>query len=657
MNQKSSLNRLGLLKSNLNKYQLLYTSVVIFLMFFLNPLAILLFLFFPGVILFKLTKSNSLFILPIIFVLNISVMMCSGVLIAMLRIPLTVNSLLVFNFIASVCFFIWTKRRGFHKIIIAKSDFITTVALYAIFLVALYAFVQSVIGVSAPILHDPLAHAFWAKQISDTHTINYFYSPGLHIVIMTISKIFGISFALSTLYVTNIFCAFTILTFGIAAYLVTKSRAFSVISALMIFVFPFPSQLYYVGGKNAFVVALAFAPLVFYFLNLLVKDPNSRNCLLFTLSLTSIFVIHYPTGGQIAIFSFAVIAATLIYKLSTPKVVLKLLKFAVISGFVLLLVGVSWFAFTNKARISTAANQVIRTVAPGESGEGISGNSGFHPRSSLKRTYSQFKGLSDSYNTSYFPLGAASLVAVGFCYRRNAFQAIALLAFTIFATSYFINLFNLTSLKTVRDTGAMMMFVIFALGIGAIVAFLIDHNSTGKIKTGVIVVAMATLLFHVGLEQHDKYSNNTSAFEMVDARDTTAFKWIKSNLDSNALFLNNAIRTERKNEIVLPTDGGSWIPVYLDNPVTMAFQDGLFSKEKTHANYDLYEELSIDPQAAICSLSRIGVQYYYNDLRTPYVPAVDVVNLAPRNSLNLVYKNSGVEIYRISNTKAICKNT
>lgn len=638
------------------KYELLYVFVVLFSGIFSNPMSVFIISLFPIVFLFKITKSNFPFVLPIVFTLNLGVVMCSGVLLAMMRIPLTVTSLLVFNFFATISAYFWTRRLSFKKIVVEKLDPMAVFCIYIVFFVALYALVASVVGSSAPILHDPLAHAFWAKQISDTHTINYFYSPGLHILIMVISKAFGTSFAVSTLYVTNFLSSLAILTFGAVAYLVTKSRVFAAVSALLIFVFPFPSELYYVGGKNAFVAAIAFVPLVFYFLSLLIKAPSVRNCLLFTLSLSTIFIIHYPTGGQVAIFSFAMMAIVSIYKVGTPKIALNILKYAALAGIILMLVGASWFAFTNEARIDSKSNQVLRTSTSSNSSEVITNDGGIHLRSSLNLTYRQFRGLSDSYSVVYFPLGMATIVALAAIYRRSIYLAIPILAFTVFSCSFFINLFNLDSLKTVRDSGAMMMFLIFALGIGGIAAFLADHATIGKIKGTLIVFILAVFLFQSGIQQHNKFSKNTLAFEMVDQRDVAAFKWIKLNLDPHALFLNNAIRTEAKNEIVLPTDGGSWIPVYLNNSITMPFQDGLFSKENTHDNYNLYEGLSTDSKASFCAFVDVGVQYYYNDLKTPYIAAVNVVKSSPSNGLSLVYKNSGVEIYRISNSKKICSS-
>lgn len=74
-------------------------------------------------------------------------------------------------------------------------------------LVSLFAHIYSVRGFVAPILHDPMSHATWAKLIFNTGFVSHYYSPGLHILAALGMGVDNVSVATYVLIITNLFNA------------------------------------------------------------------------------------------------------------------------------------------------------------------------------------------------------------------------------------------------------------------------------------------------------------------------------------------------------------------------------------------------------------------------------------------------------------------
>lgn len=87
-----------------------------------------------------------------------------------------------------------------------KFQFIDLILL-VIGVLSLASHVYSIRSFSAPILHDPIAHSAWAKEIFNTGYINYFYSPGLHILSALGMMADGVNVSKYVLILTNLFNA------------------------------------------------------------------------------------------------------------------------------------------------------------------------------------------------------------------------------------------------------------------------------------------------------------------------------------------------------------------------------------------------------------------------------------------------------------------
>jgi len=77
--------------------------------------------------------------------------------------------------------------------------------LFGFAIISLISHVASMKGFIAPILHDPINHATWAKQIFNTGRIDYFYSPGLHILSAFGMMVDNVNVSTYILRLTNLF--------------------------------------------------------------------------------------------------------------------------------------------------------------------------------------------------------------------------------------------------------------------------------------------------------------------------------------------------------------------------------------------------------------------------------------------------------------------
>lgn len=631
-----------------------YTVLILLSIIFKNFFSIIVFGLFPAIWIFKLTKKNFLVAVPLIFAVNISILIVSAVVLSILNIPVYLQTLLIFNFVTTSVGLLAIKKSKFDLIDVGDFHAKSIIGLYLMFTIALVARVYSVIGDQVPILHDPISHAYWAKTIDVTHTIKYTYSPGLHILIMVFSKSFDISFAQSTLYITNFFSAATVLTWGVVAYLITKSKFFTISLGLAIFALPYPQALYSSQGKNTLIVAVTFAPFVFLFLKWFLEHTNLKNSLLLSLSLLTIIFIHLPAGLFIIAVVVLFILINAFKKLTDRKLFYGLIKNSIFVGLLTVLITAFWYVGTNTDRVRVENGVVSAQKAYGIEKVEQSPSLRMQPIASMRHTYLQFKSSYDEHGLFYTPFVLASLLVILLLGNRTRYISILLIFLSVFSLCVAINFFDISYLDIVLETGLLLAFPLLALCLSGALTLLWDNSSQSKVLAIVSIIVVTVISFKYGISQYRAFNTNTSGFTMVDRSDVAAFRWITQNTNRNDIFLNDAEQHSVMKDRIFPTSGASWLPVFAGNRITMGFHNALYNQNRTHNFYRSYIGLETNFEKSFCDLYNAGVRYYYRDLRTPYPNKIDVLDLATEGNFKKVYSNSGVAIYRLQDVRGEC---
>ncbi len=635
-----------------------YFVIFFFSIVFGNFFSAVIFGLFPAIWIFKLTKKNLLLAVPVIFAVNLSILIVSSVLLFVLHIPIYMQTLLAFNLVIVSIIILLIKRDRFELIDIGEFDFKPIIVIYLIFGIAFVARVYSVIGDQVPILHDPISHAYWARTIDNTHSMSYLYSPGLHVLLMAFAKSFNMNFGQSALYVTNFFNAATVLAWGAAAYLITKSKFFTISLGVTIFALPYPHALYSAAGKNSLIVAIAFAPFVFLFLKWFLENTNMKNSLLLSLSLLTVIFIHLPTGFFVAVTIALFIVSIFLKNLtdrSNREVPLNLIKYSIFVGLITVLLSGLWYIGTNEDRVTVDKGVVSTQKAYGIEKVDQPTTMRLRPRTSLLLTYHQFKSSYDAYGLFYAPFVLASLLVITLLGSRTIYISILLIFFSIFGICAMIILFQISSLDIITETGSLLAFPLLALSLSGGLTLLWDNSLKSKRFAILGIIIVAVISFKYGLLQYRSFSTNTAGFTMVDKTDVSAFKWIEQNTSKKDIFLNDAKQHDAIRSRIYPTSGASWLPVYTGNQITMGFHNALYNQNITHKYYRSYVGLETNFQESFCNLYNSGVRYYYHDLSTPYIPPLEVLEVSPVENFKKVYSNSGVSIYKLQVIGNECK--
>jgi|GEM_PF-4817372 len=638
-----------------------YIAVAIFSLFIRSPAILVIFTLFPSKYLISISKKNFLMAVPLVVFVNLSILMVAAALMSLIKIPVSIETLIIFNVLLTSLLFVMRQKRKTDLVEIKNVDIITTLGIYLVFIVGLIARVFSVLGEQAAILHDPIAHAYWAKSIEDSNTIDYFYSPGIHVLILAFSNAVNSSFAQSTLFVTNFLSASAVLVWGIVAYQITKNRVFSLAVGLAIFALPFPNALYSAAGKNAIVVAITFAPLTFLFLHWLIERNNLKNNLLFCLSLIAMLIIHYPTGAFVIAISGVFILYSLFKNRVDSKYVKNLVRHTFLVGMVILAFSAIWMVKTNADRIRISDNQVTKYTAFDsqlvKSDEKVDEATSvkFHPRASLKSTYSQFASTYNQFGNKYLTLAWVSALIVLLLGYKKMYFSVLTIFITIFGICTLIVFVDVLTLAIVLESGTLLAFPMLGLTLAGAIALLWESSSKSILFVFLGVLIFGAIVFDQGTKQFDSFDRNTAGVNMIDSSDVSSFKWIENNIDPNAKILNDAQQNGPGSTRIFATTGASWIPAFTDNTISMPFQSGEYGSKTTHSNYESYVGLEQNFQESFCKLFNSGFRYYYYDSKTPYESPIDVLESVPNENRTLVYENEGVEIYEFLDAKGDCK--
>ena len=499
--------------------------------------------------------------------------------------------------------------------------------------VSLISHVFSVRDFIAPILHDPISHATWAKQIYDTGLINYFYSPGLHILAALGKMADGDFISRYILILTNIFNALIFIPVYLFIRSYFKDRKFALLTAVLFLIAKYPSAFFWTMGKNAFVMGIAFMFLLFFISS--IKMDRIKKIIIINLLILLVILIHYP----IAFIALIGVASILFSK----ALIERLIYFLPGS-----LIGLIWGFLKVKYQVQSIQDRVANF-------QGI--NLTFENIIAFTKTifYQMTGGVYYSFSLGEFLsvtgfLGLLFMLLFAFKKKRYFWFLFFLVANIAFM--YIIEFMDILSpLHIVYKTQLLVLFIFIYIGS----AFLFSKVFYPYIKSHfknvdkLVYTLSIVLVIFVGYSKFIRIREIQKEHNMVSSQDVAVFKWINKNLDNTddgVTILNNAKRwDDARANIIYASDGGAWIPVFTDYQIAMPFTD--FASKKTHYNYGIYETFINEEQSCkdIEELLSEGIGYYYKASKGifsgQYIPKES------NNNFKILYSVGSARIYRI----------
>ncbi len=504
---------------------------------------------------------------------------------------------------------------------IDKADWL----LIALLLLAIGSRVVSIKGFVTPILHDPISHATWAKQIFLTGKINYFYSPGLHILAALGMLSDGVNVATYILRLTNIFNAILFIPVYFSLKLAFKNELSAVCGAIIFLLGPLPTNFFWLSGKNSLIVGL---PFLFLLLLVIQLDITNIKKIFFGNAIVFVLIlVHYP----VAAIALLIASSVLVFQKNIKGLLI------IVFGITL---GIIWGIIKMRYQVELSSESVRKTM------EALQLT---YP--SIKKFLIDFlKQASFQYTTGdikwldFFGHLGILLAIIAPSLKNMKWLPLSLLG--VFAATLIINFTPLrNSLFLLHQTLILTYFILIYVGIACLIKLVFELFKWEDPVFSSLIFAIVIVLVAINSHQvYKTYRTQQSKLNLVSQNDLDAFKWIDENLEDDSVFLNNAAQNNRS-FIVFSSDGAAWIPVFTDNEIAMPFTE--FSSETTHSNYSHYNNLLTDATSCedIDYLYKGNIHYYYKDSQGVFGP--QLVPSKSNENFELVYDSSGTKIYRL----------
>ncbi len=493
--------------------------------------------------------------------------------------------------------------------------------------VSVYSRVFSVIGYLVPILHDPIAHAVWAKQIYETGLINYFYSPGLHILSALGMMADGVNVSKYILLVTNIFNALSFVPVYLFVKSYFKDKKFALLSAAIFVIAVFPAKFFWAAGKNGLVMAI---PVMFLALFIASLEFNKiSKAIVLNLLIFSLILMHYP----VAFIALIGIFFVLLYRDGLKGL------FNIILGCGL---GLVWGLIKMQYQI-THMEESVST---------FSGGTPLTLKNILAFGTSTYLQVQNFLN---FPLG-------NFLFLFGFVGLIIMTLITLkkkrhlyFMLFFYINLLltavisfsgKLSSLRIVASTQHLTLFVFIYIGAAflfakVILPYLLQLNKRFLLIFYSLLVLLASFSSY---RVYLKYRDYQRDLNMVYEEDLEVFEWMNENIEVENVILNNAMISDRKS-VVFASDGGAWIPVFTDLQIATPFSE--FSSQNTHDNYEIYSKIFKGEYSCkdIDTLLDRNITYYYHGSKGVF--GGEIIPEEKDPNFELVHSVGEARLYRI----------
>lgn len=637
----------------------------------IKPLGFIFLLAFPFLPVVKVSRRNALLCLPILISLNMLASIINAVLLDSLNLPVNWSLIIALALIETIAFlYIRPKKFEFN---IPKSNLRYFYFIYGLFALAIVSRLVSVIHLHVPILHDPEAHAFWANRILNEKAIDYFYSPGLHIWSWLFSEASGASIARSVHVVTNFFSSLTVLAWALAAYIFTKSGRIAVWTGLLMLLIPIPQFLYFMAGKNSFIMSISFIALTAVFSRFYYQRRTGINFMLVLVCLIGVGLVHYPAFafavGMVSLYLLTIYAADNLKLLAqSPLFHLKSIA-RLMLPVVLAMVFIGANVYVTKSE--EVDTQVVSSNSEAQHYSSVASESETvpdyqalpkqirHKTITVNNPVAAARQAKDEYlafnksmpkdigviMSGVFIAGIYFLLAHKPTHRQLIDYHILLISFTVSGLAIVLGLavFQVKGLGTTSDTGLLLSPLIAALP----VAWLFAHISKRKALEVLAITSLAVLasLYTFGIFR----AKSTSV--VVDAYDVQAFEWIDANIDDSEKFIGLSRPDPNRASIIFPVDGALWLPVFTGNETATPFHQLGFTSVESQVNHQHSLRLGRNNPGSI----RSSIQYYRdNDFDFIYVDGeiayheLGIDRLIDMGLGEIVYRNPEVQILEIT---------
>lgn len=544
-------------------------------------------------------------------------------LIALLSIPVSLWMLWIPLLLLSVLVFF--KPPEFKKIEMKFE--VADIILLILGIVSIGSRVFSVIDYLVPILHDPIAHAVWAKQIYETGLINYFYSPGLHILSAFGMMVDGVNVSKYVLLVTNIFNALSFVPVYLFVKSYFKDKKLALLSAAIFVIAVFPAKFFWAAGKNGLVMAI---PVMFLALFVASLELNKiSKAVILNLLIFSLILMHYP----VAFIALIGIFFILIYRDGLKGL------FNIILGCGL---GLVW----GLVKMQYEVEHIGESVSISSTGMSLSiENILFFLRDTYLRVQN-FLNFPFGNSLLFFGLLGLGIMTVTSLKKKRCFYFMLFFYTNLFFIAVISFSEKLSPFSIIASTQHITFFVFIYIGAGFLFAKVVLPYllQLDKRFFPAFCFFLVVLTLFSGYQVYFKYARSQEELNLVYEEDLEAFEWMSENIEKGNVILNNAVRGDRKN-VVFASDGGAWLSVFTDIQIAMPFTD--FSSRKTHNNYERYQKVFKNDYSCedIEYLLENNINYYYRGSSGVFGGQVNPSSERPH--FLLIYSSQSAKVYQI----------
>lgn len=646
-------------------FPLLGALLLVLLLIFFTEFVLCFVLILPVALLFRPRKTDLLIFFPIIIAFSLILIAVNAVLLDSVNLKVSLGSLALLAFLEAVCILWAIKKYGIKRIKTIKVNKVYLVAIYFVSLVTLWSRVVSIFGFPAPILHDPISHAYWLKKIVEEGSIDYFYSPGLHIVGAIFHEVTGATYARSIGIVTNLFSAFSVLLWGIVMSIASKSTRIGYWVSFALAISAMPLVLYFTAGKNSLISAFALMPILFFSAIAPLKHRLFKYGLV-SITLFGIGLFHYPVFAFSATSYLLFTVATGYLELGTGN----LMKVAGRAIIPVLLSGLLLGTFMVSTRLEDPQVKYVSRsqasiIQQSYSKEPLSlpsldtaGGAGASEKYSLTNPVSATKSVmfgfielikKTSGKYSLLMLGSSIpiiiLLVISLVRKKTlhlVFLGSSVAGILLICLS--VSTLGLSDLNIVSDSGLLILLPILLSG-----CFLLFEDA-GK-KLGYIMALAGLLVVLIMAENTHHTYRIDSAKGFVNSSDMATYEWINTSLPPGSGFVGLSQNDSNRSSIIFPVDGSAWLPVYTDSQIATPFQEVRFNSLESNINYIYFLKFTsgdiAQQKQALKYYRESGFDYLYVD-GSNSMKAMRIEQLESSGIIKELHTNGDVKIFKLS---------
>lgn len=489
---------------------------------------------------------------------------------------------------------------------------------FSIFILAISAKILSIFKLQTPNLSDEITHSYYTSILIDTGKPAFFYSPAMHIFSASSNLLGGYNPARQILLITNFFSAYA----GLIGYLFIKNMLGKSVPALIVSLyFSLGGGLTYLfinAGKNAFIIGFSILLFFMYSVYLYNQSLKTKDLLLSTVALLSVFLTHYALGLLACIYLLAIFIPKGIKGEKSSWRLLAIYIGAILASIYVL--------YTYKIYI-------LQGQSPSAD---MLGNINSNTLESF-RTYftTLFVNLKNSTLFGFTNLSLASIVGGTLLILWRVVkgikkrQYISLILFFVLSmvVSLVIHLFSIQYFSMVKESFFLMVFFFSSLLIATMLSSLYEVFIKFIPKKIAFYIFTLLLCMVATLASYKIYVEYKAKLEttVVKDSDIKMFDWIDENISNNEAIVIDSFGYQ---ELILPSDAGGWIEVFTKNKVSARFWE--FSSEEVYKNFAAYSQLQQNPKDcnALNYFKESGYGLYYQGAKD-----LVVANISDRNTL------------------------